>query len=133
MMRRAEIAEIVRKDPRYAYEAYEFVGAALHFTQKMLGRNPKRGKETKEDHLSGQQLLVGIRTLALQEFGMMARTVLRLWGINKTDDFGEIVFNLVDASLMSKQPDDSREDFHDVFDLDDALSGEIEIKLEGAD
>jgi uncharacterized repeat protein (TIGR04138 family) len=60
----------------------------------------------------------------------MARTVLRLWGIHKTDDFGEIVFSLIEAELMSKTDGDRREDFHDVFDLDEALVRGYRIQLD---
>jgi uncharacterized repeat protein (TIGR04138 family) len=125
---------LVKRDPRYSYEAYEFVFAALTHTQKMLGRNPAVTEPVKEDeyHVSGQQLLLGIRELALREFGLMARTVFRLWGINRTDDFGEIVFNLVAAELMSKTDDDTRADFRDVFDLDEALVRSYRIQLDEA-
>jgi uncharacterized repeat protein (TIGR04138 family) len=136
-----KLEELFRRDPRYACEAYEFVFLALAHTQKMLGR-PASGLEipvepgTEEEcHVSGQQLLLGIRDLALREFGMMARTVFRLWGINRTDDFGEIVFNLVEAKLMSKTSQDNRLDFHDVYDLDEALerSYRIEVPQEAED
>src|SRR5204862_4859248 len=113
-----KLAEVVRRDPRYSYEAYEFVFQALHHAQKLLGREPdadavEPAAESK-NHVSGPELLAGIRALALQEFGLMARTVFRLWGIRKTDDFGEIVFNLVTAELMSKTDEDTRADFRDV-------------------
>ncbi|MCC6420403.1 MAG: hypothetical protein IT429_19375 [Gemmataceae bacterium] len=121
------LAEVVRNDPRYSYEAYEFVFYALHHTQKLLGREPadgdvvsRRGAEPHH-HVSGPELLAGIRDLALREFGRMARTVFRLWGIDRTDDFGEIIFNLIDSGMMSKTDEDSREDFHAVYDLDQAL------------
>jgi len=71
----------------------------------------------------------GVRDLALREFGLMARTVFRLWGINRTDDFGEIVFNLVEANLMSKTAEDDRKDFHEVYDLDQALVQDYRIEL----
>jgi uncharacterized repeat protein (TIGR04138 family) len=119
-----KLDELVRRDPRYAYEAYEFVFAALAHTQKVLGRlpgAPKADPPEGEYHVSGRQLLAGIRDLALREFGLLARTVFHLWGIDRTDDFGEIVFNLVEANLMSKTPQDSRRDFHAVYDLDEAL------------
>src|SRR5438067_10905554 len=79
-----KLEEMVRRDPRYPLEAYEFVFAALTHTQRQLGRNPspEPGHED-EHHVSGQQLLEGIRDLALREFGLLARTVLRLWGINR--------------------------------------------------
>jgi uncharacterized repeat protein (TIGR04138 family) len=131
-----KLAEIVRRDPRYAYEAYEFVFAALAHTQKMLGRLPREDAPAEVDpqhHVSGPELLQGIRDLAIREFGLMARTVLRRWGIDKTDDFGEIVFNLVDATLMSKTSDDSRRDFQGVYDLDRALTEGFRINLDEAE
>src|SRR5262245_7623844 len=114
------IAEIVRRDPRYAYEAYEFVFSALEHTQKMLGReNPvATGSEVgPQHHVTGPELLEGARDLALAQFGLMARTVFRVWGINRTDDFGEIVFNLVESNLMSKTDQDSRDTFRAVYNL----------------
>jgi len=132
-----KLEDVVRRDPRYTYEAYEFTFAALAHTQKMLGKVPPPepevpsqkpqlpGKDVEGSepsyHASGRQLLEGAVALALEQFGLMARTVFRMWGINRTDDFGEIVFNLVEAGLMSKTNEDNRVDFHNVFDLDDAL------------
>jgi len=135
-MYRSELVEVVRRDPRYAYEAYEFLYAALEHTQKRLGRLPRReaGAETQPvHHVTGRELLDGIRDLALREFGLMARTVFRLWGINRTDDFGEIVFNLVESNLMSKTDEDHRSDFHNVYDLDEALVKDYHIRLDEAD
>jgi len=117
----AVLEEVVQRDPRFAYEAYEFVFAALEHAQKMLGRQPDEEEAEDTHHVSGPELLAGVRDLALREFGLMARTVLRHWGINKTADFGEIVFNLIEANLMSKTDRDERGDFVDVFDLDEAL------------
>ncbi len=62
----------------------------------------------------------------------MARTVFRRWGINRTDDFGEIIFNLIEANLMSKTPEDNRGDFHDVYDLDEELVNGYRIRLDEA-
>jgi uncharacterized repeat protein (TIGR04138 family) len=125
-----KLFEIVRRDPRYAYEAYEFIFAALDHT---LGRLGKRGEESAEEgnarHVSGPELLEGVRDLALREFGLMARTVFRQWGINRTDDFGEIVFNLIEAELMSKTPEDNRADFQGVYDLDEALVQGFRLEL----
>ena len=129
------IADIVRRDPRYAYEAYEFVFAALAHTQKALGRVPlEEGEEAEAaHHVSGPELLHGVRDFAMSEFGLMARTVFRRWGVNSTADFGEIIFNLIDANLMSKTPQDSRADFHAVYDLDEELVNGYRIRLEEAD
>jgi uncharacterized repeat protein (TIGR04138 family) len=117
------LEDVVRRDPRYAYEAYEFVFAALAHTQKMLGRvPPPEGTTAEQDyHVSGRELLQGVRELALEQFGLMARTVFHMWGIERTDDFGEIVFNLIEANLMSKTSHDDRKDFHALYDLDEAL------------
>jgi uncharacterized repeat protein (TIGR04138 family) len=122
-MHHPKLDELVRRDPRYAYEAYEFLFAALAHTQRALGRvPPPEGPAPEQDyHVSGPELLEGVRDLALREFGLMARTVFKMWGINRTDDFGELVFNLVEAGLMSKTEEDSRKDFHAVYDLDEAL------------
>jgi uncharacterized repeat protein (TIGR04138 family) len=134
-MHHPKLDEIVRKDPRYAYEAYEFVFVALAHAQKLLGRVPPTSGADQEHHVRGPELLAGVRDLALQEFGLMARTVFRMWGINATADFGEIVFNLIEAGLMSKTDEDARLDFHDVYDLDEALvqGYRIEVKEEAED
>jgi len=130
--------EVVQRDPRYSYEAYEFLFQALHHTQKKLGREPPEPAEgdappaDKRYHVSGQELMNGVRDLALREFGLMARTVLHQWGVQRTDDFGEMVFNLVEAGLMSKTDEDTRADFHAVFDLDQALVQAYNIPLDEA-
>src|SRR5437868_6548842 len=135
-MHHVGLAELVQRDPRYAYEAYEFVFDALKHTQKLLGRQPP--PETEElaaepqYHVTGAELLGGIRDLALREFGLMARTVFHLWGVENTGDFGEIVFNLVECGLMSKTDEDNRADFQDVYDLDQALVQGFRIQLDEA-
>jgi uncharacterized repeat protein (TIGR04138 family) len=152
------IAQVVRRDPRYAYEAYEFVLEALTHTQALFQRVPpddpgaaapkRKGTPVPppalragqpdavepgpEYHVSGRELLIGIRDLALREFGLMARTVLRLWGVNRTDDFGEMIFNLIDAGRLSKTDSDRKSDFHAVYDLDRALTEGYAIKPDGA-
>ena len=129
----AKLAEVVRKDPRYAYEAYEFIFQALHHTQQLLERAPSEDEEQEpRHHVSGRELLDGVRSLALREFGLMARTVFFMWGIHKTDDFGEIVFNLIEAELMSKTSEDNRADFHDQYDLTQALMDGYRIQLDEA-
>jgi uncharacterized repeat protein (TIGR04138 family) len=131
-MHHPKLDEVIRRDPRYPYEAYEFVYAALRHAQRMLGREPPAGLEQVREgdyHVTGRQLLEGVRDLALREFGLMARTVFRIWGINSTADIGEIVFNLVDANLMSKTDEDSRDDFRDVYDLDQVLVRDYRIDV----
>lgn len=131
-MHHPRLEELVRRDPRYAYEAYEFVFAALTHTQNMVGRVPEDPEADPEvsHHVTPRELLEGIRDLALREFGLMARTVFRMWGIDRTEDFGEIVFNLVEANLMSKTTEDSRADFVNVYDLDQVLVHDYRIQLD---
>jgi uncharacterized repeat protein (TIGR04138 family) len=127
-----KLFDIVRRDPRYAYEAYEFIFAALQHTLEMLGRRAGDDDSPGEKaglHVSGPELLDGVRDLALREFGLMARTVFHRWGIDRTDDFGEIVFNLIEAQLMSKTEEDSRRDFQGIYDLDEALVQGYQIEL----
>lgn len=130
---------IVEGDPRYAYEAYEFLFHALHHTQKKLGRLPANEPELTEiasanprHHVSGQELVQGACDLALQEFGFLARTVFKMWGIERSDDFGELVFNLIDAGLMSKTDQDRKEDFQNVVDLDKVLVQGYHLRLDEA-
>jgi uncharacterized repeat protein (TIGR04138 family) len=129
----ARLAELVLEDSRYTYEAYEFVFAALSHTQRQLGRVPSEdqaGTTEVQYHVSGRELVEGIRDLALREFGLMARVVFKMWGIRNTGDFGEIVFNLVEANLMSKTDQDNRQDFQDVYDLDQALVQGFQLELD---
>jgi uncharacterized repeat protein (TIGR04138 family) len=129
-MHHPKLDEVVAHDPRYAYEAYVFVFEALAHTLRQLGRVPPReGGAEPDNHVSGPQLLEGLRDLALREYGLMARTVFRAWGINNTADIGEIVFNLVAANLMSKTAEDSRDDFRDVYDFDQVLVRDYRIEV----
>jgi len=96
-----KLKEIIKKDPRYSLQAYQFVFEALDYTTNMLGKN--QHKTTDQDrHVTGRQLLEGIRQYASRQFGFMALTVFEEWGINQDADFGNIVFNLVENGLMGK-------------------------------
>ena len=104
-----KVEEITEKDTRYKADAYEFVMHALWFTQERLNR---------KSHVSGKELLEGIRDFGLDQYGPMTKTVLLHWGIKRTEDFGEIVFNMVDNGLMGKTETDSRNDFKNVYDFE---------------
>ena len=112
------VEQIVAKDPRYEREAYFFVREALDHTQRMIGKAPKKHEIR---HVSGQELLKGIREYALQQFGPMTLTVLEEWGIKCCEDFGEIVFNMVENKLLAKTEQDSRQDFRNGYDFHDAF------------
>ena len=126
------ILQLLKQDARYKLEAYQFVRDALAFAQRELGLgNPS--PMTNEDeapvdaHLTGQQLCEAIRQLALQQFGLMSRVVFNSWGVSKTSDFGEIVYNLIDIGLMKKSAADRREDFDDVFDFEEVFEKGFKI------
>jgi len=111
------LALILAKDPRYQGEAYLFVKDALDYTQKLVVK-PSRDEVR---HVSGQELLEGIRAFALTQFGPMAPTVFEEWGIRRCEDFGEIVFNMVEIGLLGKTEKDSRADFQNGYDFDAAF------------
>ena len=104
----AIVEDIYEKDVRYKEGAYTFVMEALAFTQKKY----KRSK-----HVKGEEMLQGMKELLLNKFGPMTLTVLKQWGINNTEDFGNIVFNLVENRVLSKTEDDSIEEFRDGYDF----------------
>jgi len=106
------LKNILTRDPRYTVEAYAFVRAGLDYTVRRLD---------KPRHVSGQELLDGIRELALAEFGPMTKTVLNGWGIRRTEDVGEIVFNMVETGLLGKTEKDSRADFSGGYDFDETF------------
>lgn len=109
--------QIVVKDPRYHRDAYHFVKDALDHTQKLVNKS----SSGKLRHVTGQELLQGIRDYALSEFGPMVLVVFEEWGIRNCRDFGEIVFNMVEHKLLAKTDQDSREDFTDGYDFDEAF------------
>ena len=111
------LQRIVTQDRRYDREAYLFLREALDHTQRQLAA----GKILEPRHVSGKELLAGLRTFALSQFGPMARTVLTEWGIKSCQDVGEIVFNMIDQGLLSKTDTDTREDFKDGFDFEEAF------------
>jgi uncharacterized repeat protein (TIGR04138 family) len=107
------LAQILAKDSRYHADAYLFLREALDYTQKAIVKQNKGQMR----HISGQELLGGIREYALAQFGPMAITVLEEWGIKRCEDFGEIVFNMVKACVLAKTEKDSREDFTGGYDF----------------
>jgi uncharacterized repeat protein (TIGR04138 family) len=115
--------------PAYRREAYGFVVAALGHTVDALPAE-RRG-DTERRHLSGQELLRGTVELARSEFGLMAPTVFREWGVLSSTDVGEIVFQLVEAGQLSARGEDRREDFAGGLDLQRALSEGMDLGVPG--
>lgn len=120
------VNEIIKKDSRYEADAYFFLVEALDVTVKSIRKNqPDHGR-----HVSGKELLEGIKEYALDEFGPMTHTVFAEWGIHNTQDFGEIVFNLVEAGRLGKTESDSREDFKNAYAFDEAFLMPFEPQAE---
>lgn len=109
------LGRLREREPRYHPQAYLFVLSALHAVVNEL--SPPR-------HITGGELACGVRDLALERFGLLARTVLEHWGIHETEDVGRVVFALVDCGVLVKQEGDRIEDFADVYDFDDAFERE---------
>lgn len=143
------LAKLLEQDRRYSLDAYLFVLEALTYAQETLGfgreppseeleppradeaatgrtrSRPRRERRRAERHVSGQQLCEAARQFGQQQYGFLAKTVLGTWGIRRTADIGEIVFNMIDIGQMRKTRSDKREDFHDVFDFDDAFARDL--------
>jgi len=100
------LARIRERDGRFDERAYVFVLAAL---EQLQARLPQRR------HVTGEELALACRDLAIEQYGLLARSVLEHWGIACTADFGTIVFTLIDLGLLRRQETDRVEDFHDVY------------------
>lgn len=145
--------ELLKRDRRYKVEAYAFVYETLEYAQKVLhlGKIAKNEpfpeellaeceelglpREKVEDmdsepghHITGQDLCNAARDYAVEQYGFLAKTVLDSIGIHKTDDIGEIVYNLISIGQMRKTPQDRREDFDNVFDFETAFSEKYRIR-----
>ena len=123
-MQNPDFAEIValicKEDPRFDRKAYDFVRLGLDHTVKEL-RKKDTARAERSRHVSGPELLEGLRSYALDQYGPLAKTVLDAWGVKRCRDFGDIVFNLIEYNVFSKTENDRREDFADIFDFEEAF------------
>ena len=117
---------------KYHADAYRFVFEALQFTQEQLRRPKLSDPDDESAHISGQELLEGIRELALKKFGLMSQSVFAHWGICATEDFGRIVFELVERGEMRTTERDRLGDFLNVYEFDEALDREYVIPVSPA-
>ena len=130
--------QLVNEDPRYPVEAYMFVREALAYASDSmeLGEHTYEAEvdidavthlARRERHLTGQQLCEAIRQYAINQFGYMAKIVLKNWGIDQTGCFGDIVYNMINVGIMKKSSRDKREHFDDVFAFDEVFQTNFEI------
>jgi len=120
------LEEIALEDGRYSPEAFKFVYEGLGSTVSGL-------KDIYEDidqphHISGQELCKGLINEAKNKWGLLGRIVLEHWGIKKTRDLGEIVYVMIEHEWMSKQPEDSIEDFDEVYDLETVFEKDFKLQ-----
>jgi len=118
-----DASALVIESSDYPLDAFAFVQEGLRHTVETLERSAE-GMEAPNRHVSGRELCIGLRDYAINEYGLLARVVLDRWGITKTDDFGSIVFAMVDAGLMRTSDEDSVEDFSGVYQFDSAFDGD---------
>jgi uncharacterized repeat protein (TIGR04138 family) len=126
---------LIAKHTRYPVEAFVFVQQGLDYTVKQLhGEMPEHmqgqphdPRDHPERHVSGRQLCMGLRDYAIDQYGLLARPVLKRWGVRRSEDFGQIVFAMVEAGLMFKTDSDSLDDFRDVFDFAEAFSPSLSL------
>lgn len=128
---REHIKDIAARDGRYRPEAFYFISEAIAATAKWLREGklpendtgPSRGADG-EYHVSGRELLAGIRKLATERWGSMAQSVLGHWGVHRTEDFGEIVFTMVEDEEMrwKRRECDTRADFAGGYDFSTAFN-----------
>ena len=111
------IKEIHSKDDRYGKGAYYFIREALDHTLKSLEKNSMKNK----GHVSGEELLEGIRLYAIERFGPMSMTLLNHWNVRSCKDFGEIVFMLVEHGILGRTENDSISDFENGYEFTDAF------------
>lgn len=123
---RNKIKEIIKKDARYSLQAYQFIFEALDYTTNMLGKNQHKTTDV-DRHVTGKQLMEGIKQYAIKHFGFMTLTVFEQWGINQDIDFGNIVFNLVESGLMGKTDKDSLDDFKNNYDMKKVFDEEFKF------
>lgn len=136
MFDQLQLHSIVEKDPRYHLNAYYYVLETLDFARSQLGMGcssehvlpkPLPREEEKDEpdsnlcHISGKELCEAIRIRGLWMFGYLAKTVFNQWGVFSTDDFGEIVFNMVQAGKVWTAPGDKKEDFENLYDFQTAF------------
>lgn len=124
------LEQIVDEVGLYPVEAFEFVQQGLSYTvNKIHGNETDSQRGAKSRHIGGQDLCEGLREFALQNWGLLAGTVLGRWNVRKTVDFGRIVFAMVDNGFLQKTENDKLDDFRNVFDFKSAFEGGYKIEV----
>jgi len=130
---RLRLLKAAAADKRFPVEAYDFLCQALLYTQEALCKVPATSlgpDEASDKHVTGKELLEGVRRFALEQFGPMAYVVFRQWGIKTTADIGKMVYHLIDSGLWFRSESDKLEDFHNRYDFERTFVHESKLELE---
>ena len=111
------LREIVQNDPRYELDAYLFLRESLDLAVRLFNK-PTEGTAR---HVSGRELLEAVRQHAIQEYGPLSFRVLQSWGVTRTENFGDIVFNMVEHGVLGKTDEDKKEDFRGIYDFSETF------------
>jgi uncharacterized repeat protein (TIGR04138 family) len=106
------LARIRARGGPYHERGFLFMLATIEYLQSHL--------EARR-HVTGAELAWACRDFAREQFGLLAPHVLAHWGISRTEDFGRIVFTLVEVGLLVTQPGDQEGDFDRVYDFAEAF------------
>jgi uncharacterized repeat protein (TIGR04138 family) len=121
-------ATVREKAGPFAPEAFAFIREGLAHTVRTIHGDVETQTEHEETrHVSGQQLCLGLRDYAIRKYGMLARTVLARWGVHATDDFGRIVFAMIETGLLRKSERDTISDFRSVYDFSEAFTVGVDL------
>lgn len=109
------LRKLALSDGRYSPEAFRFLYESLEYALRLAGREHAEGTDR---HVSGREVLAGMKACALQQFGPLSAHVWRSWGVRESLDWGRIVFLLVEHGMLKRQDGDKLEDFSENFDFD---------------
>ena len=121
------IDQVIHEDGRYPNKAYEFLHEAM--TKAVENTKSLKGGKPEQKHVTGRQICLAVRDMAIDRWGMLAKTVLAGWNIHATIDFGNMVYLLIRHDFMRKTDEDSIDDFRDVFDFDEAFGSVDHLEL----
>lgn len=119
--------DVIRADGRYPMDAYAFLQEGMGRASKsahgehVLAAGPR--------HVTGRQICLALREVAIERWGQLAKAVLGKWNIGRTIDFGNMVYLLIENGFMKKTDEDRIEDFQDVYDFDEAFKTHDEFEL----
>ena len=114
---------IMEDDDTYPPEAYEFIRQSVSYAQR------KKSQHEESNQVSTAELVLEIKNYALKEYGPMAFYLLKKWSIDSTDDFGNIIYNLIEYKIFGEGDHDQRQDFNNAYNFHDVFMKPYKAKL----